>query len=402
MIQTAILGYGNIGSGVAQVLTENRDIIAEKAGEEVALKYILDLRDFPEDPLGEKVVHDVQVILNDPEVQIVVETMGGTKPAYVFVKAALEAGKHVATSNKELVAAHGTELLQIAAEHQVNFLFEASVGGAIPIIRPLNVCITADRIKRISGILNGTTNFMLTNMSKEGRSFDSVLKEAQELGYAERHPEADVEGWDACRKIAILCSMAYGQPVSYEDVHTEGITKITEADVEYAKALGRSIKLLASGQMTEDGLEISVSPVMIAADHPLASVNGVINAVLVEGAMSGPQMFSGAGAGKLPTASAVVADVVEAARNLNRTVLAGWSGEKAQVKDWKESSRRFYVRLSGNYMTRKDELEEIAIRNIVEDVRVSEFAILTEEMKEGTLYSALEKLSGVLGSCRIQ
>lgn len=402
MIQTAILGYGNIGSGVAQVLTENRDIIAEKAGEEVALKYILDLRDFPEDPLGEKVVHDVQVILNDPEVQIVVETMGGTKPAYVFVKAALEAGKHVATSNKELVAAHGTELLQIAAEHQVNFLFEASVGGAIPIIRPLNVCITAERIKRISGILNGTTNFMLTNMSKEGRSFDSVLKEAQELGYAERHPEADVEGWDACRKIAILCSMAYGQPVSYEDVHTEGITKITEADMEYAKALGRSIKLLASGQMTEDGLEISVSPVMIAADHPLASVNGVINAVLVEGAMSGPLMFYGAGAGKLPTASAVVADVVEAARNLERTVLTGWSGEKAQVKDWKESSRRFYVRLSGNYMTRKDELEEIAIRNIVEDVRVSEFAILTEEMKEGTLYSALEKLSGVLGSCRIQ
>ena len=402
MIQTAILGYGNIGSGVAQVLTENRDIIAEKAGEEVALKYILDLRDFPEDPLGEKVVHDVQVILNDPEVQIVVETMGGTKPAYAFVKAALEAGKHVATSNKELVAAHGTELLQIAAEHQVNFLFEASVGGAIPIIRPLNVCITAERIKRISGILNGTTNFMLTNMSKEGCSFDSVLKEAQELGYAERHPEADVEGWDACRKIAILCSMAYGQPVSYEDVHTEGITKITEADMEYAKALGRSIKLLASGQMTEDGLEINVSPVMIAEDHPLASVNGVTNAVLVEGAMSGPLMFYGAGAGKLPTASAVVADVVEAARNLNRTVLAGWSGEKAQVKDWKESSRRFYVRLSGNYMTRKDELEEIAIRNIVEDVRASEFAILTEEMKEGTLYSALEKLSGVLGSCRIQ
>lgn len=402
MIQTAILGYGNIGSGVAQVLTENRDIIAEKAGEEVALKYILDLRDFPEDPLGEKVVHDVQVILNDPEVQIVVETMGGTKPAYAFVKAALEAGKHVATSNKELVAAHGTELLQIAAEHQVNFLFEASVGGAIPIIRPLNVCITADRIKRISGILNGTTNFMLTNMSKEGCSFDSVLKEAQELGYAERHPEADVEGWDSCRKIAILCSMAYGQPVSYEDVHTEGITKITEADVEYAKALGRSIKLIASGQMTEDGLEISVSPVMIAADHPLASVNGVINAVLVEGAMSGPLMFYGAGAGKLPTASAVAADVVEAARNLNRTVLAGWSGEKAQVKDWKESSGRFYVRLSGNYMTRKDKLKEIAIRNIIEDVRASEFAILTEEMKEGTFYSALEKLSGVLGICRIQ
>lgn len=402
MIQTAILGYGNIGSGVAQVLIENRDIIAEKAGEEIALKYILDLREFPEDPLGEKVVHDVQVILNDPEVQIVVETMGGTKPAYDFVKAALEAGKHVATSNKELVAAHGTELLHIAAEHQVNFLFEASVGGAIPIIRPLNACMTADRIVRISGILNGTTNFMLTNMSKEGRSFDSVLKEAQELGYAERHPEADVEGWDACRKIAILCSMAYGQPVSYEDVHTEGITKITEADMEYAKALDHSIKLVASGQMTEDGLEISVSPVMLASEHPLASVNGVINAVLVEGAMSGPLMFYGAGAGKLPTASAVAADVVEAARNLNRTVLAGWSGEKAQVKDWKESSGRFYVRLSGNYMTRKDELDEIAIRNIIEDVRASEFAILTEEMKEGTLYAALEKLSGVLGSCRIQ
>ena len=400
MIQTAILGYGNIGSGVAQVLTENRDIIAEKAGEEVALKYILDLRDFPEDPLGEKVVHDVQVILNDPEVQIVVETMGGTKPAYAFVKAALEAGKHVATSNKELVAAHGTELLQIAAEHQVNFLFEASVGGAIPIIRPLNVCITAERIKRISGILNGTTNFMLTNMSKEGRSFDSVLKEAQELGYAERHPEADVEGWDACRKIAILCSMAYGQPVSYEDVHTEGITKITEADMEYAKALGRSIKLLASGQMTEDGLEINVSPVMIAADHPLASVNGVTNAVLVEGAMSGPLMFYGAGAGKRPTASAVVADVIDAAKHLRARKFLNWEeGRPDYVTSADLLEMRWYVRVRASLS---------AIGATLGNVRfvtrrgapLDEYAFVTEPMSHIHLHESLKDME-VLSHYRI-
>ena len=230
MIKAAIMGYGTIGSGVAEILEENRDVIREKAGQEIRLKYVLDLRDFPDSPVADKIIHDFKQIEEDEEIRIVVEAMGGLNPAYPFVKACLLAGKHVATSNKALVAAHGTELLEIARQKQVNFFFEASVGGGIPIIRPLYRCLEGERIEEITGILNGTTNFILTKMDEEGESFEAALKEAQSRGYAERNPEADVEGYDTCRKIAILTAMAAGREVHFEDIYTEGITRITDTD----------------------------------------------------------------------------------------------------------------------------------------------------------------------------
>ena len=317
MIKVAIMGYGTIGSGVYEVLTDNRDKIAANVGQEVQAKYILDLRDFPGSPVEDKIVHDFQVIADDPEVQIVVETMGGLNPAYPFVKTCLEAGKNVVTSNKALVAAHGTELLAIAREKQVNFQFEASVGGGIPIIRPLYECLMGEQIQEITGILNGTTNFILTKMDKEGASFDAVLKEAQELGYAERNPEADVEGYDTCRKIAILTAMATGKEVDFEDIQTEGITKITDVDFKYADKMGTSIKLFGTSRMNGDQVFAWVAPLMIGKSHPLYAVNDVFNGIMVKGNMLGTSMFYGSGAGKLPTASAVVADIIEEAKNLH-------------------------------------------------------------------------------------
>ncbi|MBS5065304.1 MAG: homoserine dehydrogenase, partial [Hungatella hathewayi] len=249
MMNVAIMGFGTIGSGVYEALEANRQLIAEKVGQEIAVKYVLDLRDFPGTPVEDKIVHDFSRIVEDDDISIVVETMGGLNPAYPFVKACLEAGKHVATSNKALVAAYGTELLAIAREKQVNFMFEASVGGGIPIIRPLYRCLMGEQILEITGILNGTTNFILTKMDKEGASFNGALKEAQDLGYAERNPEADVEGHDTCRKIAILTAMATGREVNYEDIYTEGITKITDTDFKYAEKMGTSVKLFGSSRM---------------------------------------------------------------------------------------------------------------------------------------------------------
>ena len=269
MIKVAVLGYGNIGSGVVQVLLKNKETIAKKAGDEIVPACVLDLRDFPGDVMEDKVVKDINLITQNPEISIVVETMGGTKPAYAFVKACLEAGKHVATSNKELVAAHGPEFLEIAKAHHVSFLFEASVGGGIPIIRPLVSSITSDAVTEITGILNGTTNYMLTKMSEDGLDYDAVLEDAQERGYAERNPAADVEGHDARRKIAILSSLAFGKYVDYEDVYTEGITKITSADFAYAKVLGSRIKLFGTSKKKDDGsISAMVCPVMITNEHP--------------------------------------------------------------------------------------------------------------------------------------
>lgn len=403
MIQAAVLGYGNIGSGVAQVLCRNRDVIAARVGEEIAVKYVLDLREFPGDPMEQKVVHDAAVILNDPEIRIVVETMGGTKPAYDFVKQALLSGKHVATSNKELVAAHGTELLAIAARNKVNFLFEASVGGGIPIIRPLNECIVADHIERITGILNGTTNYMLTRMLTGGLDFDAALKEAQELGFAERNPEADVEGKDACRKIAILCSMAFGYPVRAEEIPTEGITRVQKVDMEYAARLGAAVKLLASGSRCSDGVQASVAPVMIGMEHPLATINGVMNGILVEGDISGQLLFGGAGAGKLPTASAVVADVVEAALHPQETVLKGWSEGKIALLPAGETVRPFFLRLKGSYEERREELaKHLTVQKVVDGVADGEFAVVTAPLREDHFYKCCEKLPGVCNSLRME
>lgn len=267
MINIAVLGYGTVGSGVVEVIRTNHELINKRAGEEIKIKYVLDLREFPGDPVEEILVHDFEQIVNDPEVKIVVEVMGGTGAAYTFTKRALEAGKSVCTSNKALVAKYGPELMEIAKEKKINFLFEASCGGGIPIIRAINGSLTADEIDEVSGILNGTTNYMLDKMITEGADFNTVLKEAQEKGYAEADPTADVEGQDACRKIAILSSLAYGKFLNFENVYTEGITKITPEDMEYAREMGRSIKLLGtSKKLGDDSFYALVAPFLVGQD----------------------------------------------------------------------------------------------------------------------------------------
>ncbi|MBR5508923.1 MAG: homoserine dehydrogenase [Lachnospiraceae bacterium] len=345
MIKAAIMGYGTVGSGVYEVIRTNEKSIDKKVGEEFRVKYVLDLREFPGDPVMDVLTHNFEDILNDEEVTVVAEVMGGLRPAYDFTKRCLEAGKSVCTSNKELVAKHGAELIQIAREHNVNYLFEASVGGGIPIIRPINTSLTADVLLEISGILNGTTNYMLTKMANEGMDYADVLKEAQAKGYAELHPEADVEGWDPCRKIAILTSLASGKQVDFEDIYTEGITKITTEDFAYAKKMDCAIKLVASSKKVGDTYCAMVSPVMIHREHPLYMVNDVFNAVFVKGNMLGDSMFYGAGAGKLPTASAVAGDMVEAARYQGQTLPVFWDAEKLELAPVSETSRRFFVRV---------------------------------------------------------
>lgn len=346
MINIAVLGYGTVGSGVVEVINTNQDSINRRAGDEIRIKYVLDLRDFPGDPVQEVLVHDYETIVNDPEVDIVVEVMGGLEPAHTFVKRALEAGKSVATSNKALVAKFGPELMDIARNKNINFLFEASCGGGIPIIRALNQSLTADQIDEVTGILNGTTNYMLTKMDMEGSRFESVLKEAQEKGYAEADPTADVEGYDACRKIAILSSLAYGKFLNYEKIHTEGITRITPEDMEYARAMGMSIKLLAtSRKLSEDSYYAVVAPLLVGKNNPLYSVNDVYNGIFVHGNVLGDAMFYGSGAGKLPTASAVVADVVDEAKHLHENMPNEWNDQPLPLADPDQVSGRFFVRV---------------------------------------------------------
>lgn len=347
-MKIAVMGYGTIGSGVVDVLRINKDKIAKRAGEEIEVKYILDLRDFPGDPMEDKIVHDYETIVNDPEIGIVVETMGGVEPAYTFVKAMLEAKKQVATSNKNLVAAKGAQLIKIARDHNVNFQFEASVGGGIPIIRPLNKCLTADEIEEITGILNGTTNYMMTKMAEEGADFDDVLKDAQDKGYAEKDPTADIEGHDPCRKIAILTSLVCGQQVDFEDIHCEGITKITAADFKYAKAMNRSIKLLAKSCRAGESYSCMVAPFLLGSEHPLCGVNGVFNGIFVHGNVLGDAMFYGSGAGKLPTASAVVADIVDMTKHAHTNIYIDWKPEKITLVDFKDSVNSFFVRTTSD------------------------------------------------------
>lgn len=380
MIQVAVLGYGTVGSGVVEVIEKNKAEINKKSGEELNVKYILDLRDFPGDPYEDKVVHDVNMILDDPEVKIICETMGGLKPAYDFTKKALSLGKSVCTSNKELVAAHGPELIRVAHENKCNYLFEASVGGGIPIIRPLNYSLTAEKIDAITGILNGTTNYILTKMDREGADFETVLKEAQEKGYAERNPEADVEGYDACRKIAILSSLMCCKNVKYEEIYTEGITKITATDFVYARAMGRTIKLLAQSKEVDGKLFAMVAPFMISRDNPLYMVNDVFNAVCVHGNMLGDSMYYGKGAGKLPTASAVVSDVVDCARHIGKVIMCFWDDEDVKVSDVSEARRAFFVRV--DVAKEKEAIDTFkSVRAIEADVE-GEFAFVTDVMSE--------------------
>lgn len=395
MVNVAVLGYGTIGSGVVEVLQTNTEIIAQRAGEEIAVKYILDLRDFSGDPNADKVVHDYDIIDKDEDVQVVVECMGGVEPAYTFVKRALLNGRSVVTSNKELVAKHGAELIAIAHEKNINFLFEASVGGGIPIIRPLVQCLTADVIEEVSGILNGTTNYMLTRMKEEGISFEEALKEAQEKGYAELHPEADVEGYDACRKIAILTSLAYGMQVDYEDIHTEGITHITETDFKYAKAMNMGIKLLGTSRREEDGLFALVAPMMIAHDHPLYSVNDVFNAILVKGNALGDVMFYGKGAGKLPTASAVVSDVVDEVKHMGTHIMTIWQPQKLHLVEYTLYKSRFFVRAKNGTEDKARALfGNIAICH-AEGVD-GEYGFVTEPMTVGDFEEKKSQLDGFI------
>ncbi len=396
MKNVAVMGYGTIGSGVVEILERNKETIARKVGDTVSVKYVLDLREFPGTTVEDKIVHDFSIIVKDPEVTMVIETMGGLKPAYPFVKACLEAGKHVATSNKALVAAYGTELLKIAKEHNVNFLFEASVGGGIPVIRPLYTCLAGEEIEEITGILNGTTNYILTKMEKAGETFETALREAQDLGYAERNPEADVEGHDTCRKIAILTAMASGHEVNFEHIYTEGITKITDVDFAYAESLGTSIKLLGSSRMEKGAAHAFVAPVMIGRDHPLYSVSDVYNGILVKGNMLGTSMFYGSGAGKLPTASAVIADIIEALKNEDQHVDFGWDDQGLAISSMDSMSFRYFVRIKGIAAKRMKEVEEVfgKVEGIELD-HMDEFAFLTEVMTEEEYDRKAKELSGI-------
>lgn len=395
-MKIAIMGYGTIGSGVAEVLEVNKDLIAERVGEPVEVKYILDLRDFAGDPNEDKIIHDRSIITEDAEVEIVVEAMGGVEPAYTFVKEMLLAGKQVATSNKNLVAEKGAELIALARERNLNFMFGASVGGGIPIIRPLNKCLTADAIDEITGILNGTTNYMLTRMAQEGIGFDQVLKEAQEKGYAEADPTADVEGFDPCRKIAILTSLVCGKQVDYTDIYTEGITKITSEDFAYAKQMGRSIKLLATSRNENGTYNCMVAPFLLDQNHPLCHVNDVFNGVFVHGNMLGDAMFYGSGAGKLPTASAVVADIVDMAKHRNVNIFIEWQPEKITLADCTQSVHSFFVRTTSEKAQIEDVFGEVTY---IEGVVEGETGFVTGEMTEAVF---AEKAKGVTVQNRIR
>jgi len=380
-MKIAVLGYGTVGSGVVEVLKVNKENIARRARQEIEVKYVLDLREFPDDPVAEILVHDFDVIVNDPEVGIVVETMGGVNPAYEYAKRALENGKSVCTSNKELVARHGAELLELARTKSVNFLFEASVGGGIPIIRPLNQSLTADEIEEITGILNGTTNYILTQMRDEGVDFETALKDAQAKGFAERNPAADIEGFDACRKIAILTSLTYGMQVQFEEIQTEGITKITDTDIRYADALGANIKLFASSRKVDDKVYAMVAPRMIRPNHPLFSVNGVFNAILVRGNVLGDVMFYGSGAGKLPTASAVVSDVVDATKHDGINIMQLWSSKKLELADTGSLKNQFFVRVKESEREKAEKLFGFLEIAKLGD-KPEEFAFVTDEISE--------------------
>lgn len=380
MVNVAVLGYGTVGGGVVEVIEKNNDVISKRVGDKVNIKYILDLRDFPGDPYEAKVVHDYNTILNDSEINVICETMGGLKPAYDFTKSALLKGISVCTSNKELVAAHGPELIKIAKENNCNYLFEASVGGGIPIIRPLNNALTAEKIDAITGILNGTTNYILTKMENEGSKFEDVLKEAQEKGYAERNPEADIEGFDACRKIAILSSLMSGKNMKYENVYTEGITKISATDFQYAKALDSTIKLFGLSRNEDDLYYAMVAPFMVKKSHPMAMVNDVFNAIFVHGNMLDDTMYYGRGAGKLPTASAVVADVVEASRNLGNTLPVFWDAEDVAMKGIDDVENKFFVRCHADAKAKA--LEVFGKVSVVDAGIADEFAFVTDSLSE--------------------
>ena len=394
MKNVAVLGFGTVGSGVVEVICEND--FTQKAGEPISVKAILEIREFPDSPYNKLIVNDYEKILNDPEIDIVVETMGGVNPAYPFTKKALEKGKSVVTSNKELVSTHGAELLRIAKENGVNYLFEASVGGGIPIIRPISNCLAANEITEIMGILNGTTNYILTKMIKNGESFEDALADAQAKGYAERNPAADVEGHDTCRKIAILSALAYGKHIDSTDIKTEGITKITLKDVEYAESVNHVIKLIGSSKKIGDKVYAKVGPLMLPRGHALSEVDGVFNAILVKGSATGDVMFYGKGAGKMPTASAVVADIIDIVKHKG-TGAPFWDEGGELVEDSGDNIK-LYIRLSAN----DKKLTESSIDETFGKVKMLESAddetvFITSASPEAELNNAIAKLKEIIG-----
>ena len=399
MVQVAVMGHGVVGSGVVEVLSQHVESIAKRAKEEIAIKYILDIRDFPDSPFADKFTKNFEDIINDEEVKVVAEVMGGVNPAYDFTKRCLLKGKSVVTSNKELVAAKGAELLKIAKENNANYLFEASVGGGIPIIRPISQCLAANDVIEIAGILNGTTNFILTKMIRENMSFDDALKMAKKLGYAEKDPTADVEGHDACRKICILASLAYGKHVYPEYVHASGITKIAPEDVAYAASWGGVIKLIGQVKKLDDGkLDVTVEPMLISKESQLANVDDVFNGILVRGDSTGDVVFYGKGAGKLPTASAVVADIIDCVKHLKARKYLYWSdGDSSIVKPYEETAYPIYIRI-GSTLDKQAVFEKVfsLFKNARAIVRTNapgnEFAFVTDDMAVSEQDNALAAL----------
>ena len=390
MISVAIMGHGTVGSGVAEILTTHKQKLFKAVGEELYVKHILDLREFPDSPLADRFTKNFEDIVNDIEVRVVVEVMGGTNPAYDFVKRCLQAGKSVVTSNKELVAKHGAELLAVAKENNANFLFEASVGGGIPIIRPLSQCLVANEVDEIAGILNGTTNFIFGKMINDNMDFSDALKLAQDLGYAERNPEADIEGHDACRKICILASLAFGKQIYPDNVYTKGISEITLDDVKYADSLNYVIKLIGDVKKTEDGkLDIMVAPMLLSKDCILSDINDVFNGILVKGDCTGDVMFYGKGAGKLPTASAVVADVVDCAKHLKARKRIFWTdSDGSQVASYKDSKTAMYIRVAG-----KGEMAQSLFPDSEIMKADGNTVLMTQEYKFGEIEEKIAKLN---------
>lgn len=399
-MKIAIMGYGTVGGGIAKVLTANKNKITKILGEECELGYILDLRDFPEDPFGDRVVRSLDEILADKEVRVICETMGGMNPAYEFTKRILKEGISVCTSNKEVVAAHGAELVRIAEDHHCSYLFEASVGGGIPLLRPFSTTLLHERIDLVTGVLNGTTNFILTCMQR-GDTFDMALTRAQQKGYAEKDPTADIEGMDACRKIAILASLSCGASVDIKDVHTEGITKLTEQDFEYAKCNDYTVKLVAQARIAGGVVGAVVAPFLVPKEHPLASVNDVFNACIVHGNMLGDVMFYGRGAGRDATASAVVSDVIDALLHDHEHVFVNLDAVPSLKMDDEQMTHRFFVRVDESEKTK-------AVRTFGEDISFieargvfGEWAFITAPMSEAAFKEALQSLDEVRGYLRV-
>ncbi len=405
MAKLAVLGHGVVGSGTVELFLKNKDKINKKNGIDLELGYVLDIRDFPGLSYSDKFTKDINVILNDPEVTVVAEVMGGVNPAFDFVKSCLERGKSVATSNKELVAKKGAELLKTAKEHNCNFLFEASTGGAIPIIRPLHKCLAGNDITAIAGILNGTTNFILTKMITDNMAFSDALAMAQKLGYAEKDPTADIEGFDACRKVCILSSLAFGKHVYPEWVHCEGITKLTLEDISYADSWGGAVKLIGSVKKCEGGKILPmVRPAFVCYGNQLSNVDDVFNGIMVYGDGFDQVMFYGRGAGKLPTASAVLGDIIEASKLSGTDLAQSWedSTDDSFIENYLDDTVQMYVRVVG---ASEDEIN--ALFGEVEYLErenqpADEKAFVTPALKEREIDEKLEKLNkNVLGTVRV-